>query len=67
MIQSVIFDKHKWTSKRAIDWLLKHNYQPIKVVHETKNFYRFRLRPPRKNAQYFTKNLGNGIELVISY
>jgi hypothetical protein len=46
-VQSVLFEKKYWTLRSAADWLVRHNLWQIKKVHETKNFYRFRLHEPK--------------------
>ena len=66
MIQSVIFDKDYWSPKTAAIWLLQHSLHPIKEMHETEYYYRFRIRMPKKSDRYITKDLGNGIKIIIS-
>lgn len=51
-MQSILFDRTKWTAKKARNWLNKYNVIPIKRVHATKKFYRYRLRTPNKNLYY---------------
>lgn len=64
-IQAILFDKNKWDEKTASDWLKKHDHHPIKKVHITKNYLRYRLEQPSKFSNYITKKLDNGIDLVI--
>ncbi len=50
-LQSIAFRKiylrkKVWDKKSSKKWLKKHNYEPIKKVHETKNFLRYRLKDP---------------------
>ena len=52
-IQAIIFNKSLYTLNDAIDWLVSHNFKPIKKVHETVNFYRFRMKKPMKEKKYF--------------
>lgn len=66
-IQSIIFNKEYWTQSEANNWLKKHNRHPIKAVHETKHFYRYRIKRPSGFKRYITKKLDNGIELIIGY
>ena len=64
-IQSVIFDKNMWSSKSSSVWLMQHNLHPIKRMHETNNYYRYRLMEPDNTKKYTTYNIGNGIKLII--
>lgn len=63
-IQSILFDKNKFTLKKCILWLLKHNHK-FKKVDITEKYYRFRQFDPNKNHKYFTKDLENGIKFII--
>lgn len=66
-IQSVIFNKHIWTKKEAIKFLKKNNLKNIKPVHETVNFYRYRIRKPEKFKYFRLKKIPIGIEMVIGF
>jgi hypothetical protein len=66
-IQSIRFDKLRWTESTAEKWLSDHNLVPIKKFDETKHFFRYRLRRPNNFQKYFTKKLDNGIDLIIQY
>lgn len=69
-IQSVLFNKHKYTLKQTEEWLKKSNPKiiPIKNVHETKNFYRYRIKiPDYEKNHYITFPLNNGIYFVLGY
>jgi hypothetical protein len=65
-IQSIVFDKNSWTTKKAIKWLTKHNYTGLDV-DEKPNTLRFRQIEPSDIFTYITKSLPNEIELVIAY
>jgi hypothetical protein len=70
-IQSVLFDKDKYTLKEAVRFLINHNYRHSKV-DETENFYRFRQIDPYMLAgegykTVVTKNIGDGIKFIIYY
>ena len=65
-IQSIVFDKNSWTTKKAIKWLTKHNYTGLDV-DEKPNTLRFRQIEPSDSFTYITKSLPNEIELVIAY
>jgi len=66
-IQAVIFDKTRWKPKSSANWLMSHKFHPIKKMHETTHFYRYRLMQPDKRKLYSTQNIGNGIKFIISY
>ncbi len=69
-IQSVIFNKDKWTTAKAERWLKEHGYKTSfygKKVDITTNFYRYRQIAPHKFKKYFIKKLdgkNNGIGLI---
>ena len=71
-VQSVIFDKDRFTIGEAKKWLKENNYKSPKV-DITDNFIRFRQIEPDNLEQkgfteYRNKSLGSsGIELVIAY
>jgi len=72
LVQSVIFDKSKFSSETARKWLLDNKYKD-KGVDEKKKFWRFRQLNPltikRKGySHYITKPLDHsGVELIIAY
>lgn len=65
-IQAVIFARSDWTTKDANNWLRYYSLKPIKRVHITKNYYRYRLATPQVGKKYRTRNLNNGIKLIIT-
>jgi len=70
-IQAVLFDKNKWTIKKATKWFKDHNFTlpEGKEVHVTNNFFRFRvLTPNNKKFMYRTKWLSKdeGIKIIIA-
>ncbi len=66
-VQAVIFNNKKWTSEKARSWLKSHEYIPLKRVHKTTNFLRYRIKDPSKFKRFTTKKMSNGIELVIGF
>lgn len=65
-IQSIIFNKNMYTDKEAEEWIKDHGIKPIKKVHLSKNYYRFRIINPNYNEyKYYTKILKNGILAII--
>lgn len=64
MIQAVLFDKQHWSTDAARKWLKNKGYVPIKRIHVTDNYLRYRLQQPIK-TNYITKDIGNHIKLII--
>ena len=64
-IQSVIFDKERWTVPAARKWLKAHKFRSNKV-DTTDEYHRFRQYPPDyENEIYRTKTNKNGIKLIV--
>lgn len=67
-IQSVLFDKKRFSPERAKQWLSNHKLHPIKDMHETKDKYRFRIKEPDEdNFYYRTKKIDHGIEIIVMF
>lgn len=64
-VQAILFNKDSWTEDSAENYLFRHKFHPIKPVHKTTNFLRYRLRLPRSDTKYFTKKLNNDVLLII--
>jgi len=64
-IQAILFKKDKFTADKARKFLKKHNYKPIKRVHKTDNYLRYRIRRPKKGTMYRLIDFGNDIKAVI--
>ncbi len=66
-IQAVIFSKSEWTTNNARIWLKSHNIIPIKRVHKTKNYLRYRIVEPDQFKNYYMKTLENikGVRFVM--
>jgi hypothetical protein len=58
-IQAVIFSKSEWTAKDAMKWLKLHGLDPIKKVHKTKNYLRYRIVEPEQFTSYYMYTLPN--------
>jgi hypothetical protein len=65
--QAILFDRNYWTDSKAKTWLRNHNYSPIKPVHTTNNYLRYRLTEPSNHIRYRTIVLGNRIKAVVGY
>ena len=69
VVQSILFDTESWSVKKAMTWLKEHKYKHDKV-DLTEHKLRFRQHDPKELAMFpivKTKDLGDGIELVIYY
>lgn len=66
-IQAVIFKKDFGLTK-ARAWLSKNKLVPIKPVHITKNYYRFRIKAPNTTKyRYRTVSANNSIKLIVEF
>lgn len=66
MIQSVLFDNKTYTVSQAKEWLKNHKMKYGKV-DKTENMLRFRQFNPVKGNTYRTKQLPNGINIILEY
>lgn len=64
MFQAILFDRSEHDTRSARSWLRRHRYQPIKRVHITPNWLRYRLADPADGVVYRTIRLGNHIMAV---
>ena len=64
-IQAILFEKDKFTTEKARRFLKKHNYKPIKRVHKTENYLRYRIRKPKNKTMYRTIDFGDDIKAII--
>jgi hypothetical protein len=66
-VQSVIFDRQRFTDDAARAWLALHGFRALGKVHVTDRFRRFRQYDPKQHERYFTKALPNhsGVKLII--
>lgn len=69
MIQAVLFNIDKYKPLDARKWLKYNNYQPIKPVHKTKNYLRYRITEPNyKKFNYrFQEIKKDHIYFIIGY
>ena len=65
--QSIIFSKDLYDTARARRWLKRHHYEPIKRVHETTRFLRYRIKEPDERYEYRIKQFTEGIKAVIGF
>lgn len=73
VIQSVLFEKHMHSRQYATNFMRAHNlaaFVPrvaIKQMHETENYYRYRLHDPDTLHHYYTISPIIGVYYVIGY
>ncbi len=68
MIQALLFDGSIWKAPGARRWMKDHDYKPIKRVHKTENYLRYRLSEPDSSKTYRTIDFGDsGIKAVMEY
>lgn len=66
-IQAILFNKQFYTAETSRKWLNKHHFTPIKRVHITDEYLRYRLTEPSKLKRYRTINLGENVKAIISF
>ena len=65
-VQAVIFKREYYNPDSARRWLKRHHYEPIKRVHITANYLRYRIREPDEDKyEYRMKAIDTGIKLVL--
>ena len=45
-LQAILFDKSKWSAKKARSWLRKHDYIPMRRVEQKPKYLKYHLRDP---------------------
>ena len=65
-VQAVLFSRNtKRNSKERKDWLLRHNYIPIKKVHITDQYYWYWILKPNYNKYiYWIKQIDDDIYII---
>lgn len=66
-IQAIIFKKENWTKKSSSRKVKDLGFTPIKPVHETINYYRYRIEDPSKFDHFRIKSNSHGYSLVIGF
>jgi hypothetical protein len=65
-IQAVLFDKNYWNTNAARAYLKANGKQPIKRVHTTDNYHRYRLIEPDYNKYHYLFRKGqNHIDYIV--
>lgn len=65
-VQSILFQKSKYTLAQAKLWLKKHGYTSTKV-DETDEYYRFRQSEPSQYDHFATDDWKNGLKVIYGY
>ena len=52
-LQASLFDINDWSTDEARKFLKIHNITPIKKVHKTKTFLRYRILQPNYNKKVY--------------
>lgn len=66
-IQSIRFERSKWTIQEASIWLGMRHIKPIKEVDVTAHQLRFRLTDPDEYKEFRYKEFGDGISVILGY
>jgi hypothetical protein len=66
-VQAVLFDRERWSPKQAEAWLSGRNMTPIKNVHATENYLRYRMRDPGEFDHFTTLPVYEGVKMVIGW
>lgn len=66
-MQSLQFRRDIWTPILAMDWIEKNGFVPIKPVHITPHFLRYRLKQPEQGVMYRWVELGDGVYATYMY
>lgn len=64
-IQAVLFDKTKWNTTKARAKLANMKLTPIKKVHITDRYLRYRINDPEKYNVLLTSHGDNNITYII--
>ncbi len=66
-IQAILFNKFNYSADMARSWLNNHNYNPIKRVHVTHNYLRYRINEPEKYKSFRITKESDGIRFIIGF
>ena len=51
--QAVLFNINDWNTNDCRKWLTNHDYIPLKRVHKTNTFFRYRIIHPNYNKYIY--------------
>jgi hypothetical protein len=63
-VQSILFDATVFSKTEARRWLSDHGYEPIKPVHETEHWLRYRISEPYQYNRFRIKKFSPDIHVV---
>lgn len=69
-VQAILFSHSHWNADEARQWMKDHLYKPIKRVHKTAIYLRYRIQDPSQFNSYKTVSTsyaGKDIEFILSY
>lgn len=66
-IQAVLFDRNYWDITHARQELNKMGFKPIKEVHITDKFLRYRIKNPENYERLRNRKTNKHIEFVIGF
>ena len=52
-LQAILFSINEWTADDARKWLKSHNIIPLKRVHKSTQFLRYRIKTPTYKKYYY--------------
>jgi len=67
LIHKNINDGNHITKSKAKQYIKSLGIIPIKQVHETKNYYRFRLMDPKQFKGFVTRKQNDIVSFVVGY
>jgi len=62
-LQSILFDKKKFSKDEAEEWM-KRNDKPMHKIDITDKHIRFRQAPPKRGSRYYMKHIEDGVEFI---
>lgn len=62
-LQTVLVPKSRYTEEQAVKWIKLQGYKN-NGIDETREYYRFRQKPPNNKKEYYTVLLPNFVHLV---
>lgn len=63
-IQAILFDIKHFNTQQANNWLRRNNFKPIKRVHKTEQYLRYRIADPAGFKTFYTIDVTEGIRAI---
>lgn len=64
-IQTILINKHILNKRQAKEYVKKMGFEPLKI-HETKNYYRFRIYRPDIFSKFRAKQINNKMVMIFA-